>query len=1504
MYDLGQSAPNTITTVPSASQNTKFEGAIREAVENNPEYYAKSYDSFLQSVVGNRRDVESMIIAFDERLRDVKGTLYGDVIKTEDGNMLLFPEAKKDYKPATVIPNSLEAILTRLENRFGIGFSIVDDKDAKFKGRYINDGNTKVVIVNLAYATKDTPFHEYFHPFVRILKQENPALFNSIYQEAYKEVDPSAKQDREEVVTEYLGRNAANKKEPTSLQIFFQWVNNLFRKAFGVKTSIDRLTTLGEVMNFLDGKVDLTKENTLTSANQNILAALKAMKNNENSSFTDRKDTSGTDYIKEFIALSKANALVTSDASNFYQDAAGNNVAKRLTAFVGDRELGEFSLRFKNQPYTFPEFKTRLLFKQYGKNLDGIKADAITDTIEIEGKQVTFQELLQGFEKEAGKQRVYGKMVHAFLQYLLEEDAVAKEAARVEASKYATELDTPFTTLMSHPDLKPYADNLQEIVKAAGIYIDVDGTSRISEERKDRIAPEVTLLSNLITDKEGNKLATTVDGLIQHYNGDLSMIDWKTGNIASDMDSNHMMAYGEKWGIQDSKLNRGYLELALRAMIIKEHFPTARFRDIKIMKLSKTGTATPMVLDLQPFISMIGEYYKQNKPDVHKELESKGLLDQSTYDGTPLSLIKVYANPAIQGLPLEEQLAYLKSKLAAMSFAIKSATLEKTPKLQQQVQLYTDAILELSKLSGVSLNAKVEDISATTGMFKNFSDVANPKIQTLHKVILEAKDEMNREVGAMQEEHDKYYKALLKEQVQGSRKFVDNIATFAYGTAIVFNPFTIPLVMLSHIVAKRYFKSTTDMFGFMWKKSTSLANPGYFLNTSNVGLTKAQREYRDHVVNSMRQTYADTMNTIVDTSPNGRPILKHERLGLPAVLPDNFLPRIPKTLQEKQEELKGIDFAKAGLGFVTSFQHAVKLNMTNFLESQYTKGDDPIPLKYYGHEGYTSVEGATHSFNVEHAYKMFMGNLLYKKHHDDLYNLAVGVKSALQEETNEKGEPTNPMLTKWLDNEIYSQILNKRKESKITSRNWTYQVGKIGNKVLDLPIGTTLTINQEAVLRSLKSFITFSAMAFKVVSATYNFVMVTVTNTMQSSAKAIANLMGVPPDNFSPDVKTTAAGWSDTISYFKNVMLGKQDQTKIHNIAKKFNWLAENYDYNIDKKEFLSASINLTSTSYAYMFHGFAEKYASYWHLATLLRSLKLRDVNGNEFSAWEAYDNEGNWIKGSRGTVEAGDTGVRTELKELDIREIKNLKRANERLHGSYRQEEKTAIESTIIGEFLFQFKKYFYQYLKVLYGSEYKDITIGKYVLDRTKPPEMGAMQWESEVMEGRVKILYSSIAAMVKAKDWRGELYNNDKFGSNVNRSSKAKQMAALINTGLWLTGLMLAYGMFFDDDDRDTFLARRFRQLQKDASMALDVRDIFQGAELPVAAADKVSKIGNSMIEFITEGALGETTKDGWLRGSKKLARSIPPFSTALQFQDLLKDYDLQSDVNLFGVMPKR
>lgn len=279
-------------------------------------------------------------------------------------------------------------------------------------------------------------------------------------------------------------------------------------------------------------------------------------------------------------------------------------------------------------------------------------------------------------------------------------------------------------------------------------------------------------------------------------------------------------------------------------------------------------------------------------------------------------------------------------------------------------------------------------------------------------------------------------------------------------------------------------------------------------------------------------------------------------------------------------------------------------------------------------------------------------------------------------------------------------------------------------KVLGIPSGTPVVISQDKVLRAIKSSVTFSTMAFKIISPVRNALMISAINITQSTRGGInsilSKILGIPPETF--EGISYKAAHPIFQHYLQMKLSGKEDESKLWNLAKRYNWLPDHQVYAVNNDRLLSKSIQLGVNSHAYMFYQMGENLGALWQLAGLLKGIQIENVEGKKSSVWDAYDDQGNWTFGVRGKVDRGNGNIE-ELTELDSLEIKNLKRAYEKLNGSYRQEEKMAIESTVLGEFLSQFKRYFYQYMKVLFASPYKDITVGKYMLDvnATRPGDV---------------------------------------------------------------------------------------------------------------------------------------------------------------------------------------
>lgn len=401
----------------------------------------------------------------------------------------------------------------------------------------------------------------------------------------------------------------------------------------------------------------------------------------------------------------------------------------------------------------------------------------------------------------------------------------------------------------------------------------------------------------------------------------------------------------------------------------------------------------------------------------------------------------------------------------------------------------------------------------------------------------------------------------------------------------------------------------------------------------------------------------------------------------------------------------------------------------------------------------------------------------------------------------------------------------------------------------------------------------------------------------------MSNILGVPPETFEG---IDARGASDALKdYVKAKMLGNEENSKLWNLARKFDWLPDNYPYEVNNDRLLSKAIQLSPTSHAFMFYNIGETYGAMWQLAGIMRGTKIQDKDGNTVSMWDAYDDQGNWKIGVRGLLDRGN-GTVEELTELTPLEVKSMKRAYEKLNGSYRKEEKTALEATVIGDFVLQFHKYFYQYMKVLYADPYKDITVGKHVMIGKRPDGMPVYQWHSDIMEGQMRVLAGAIGTLASKrsfKEMKNYLKDTDKYGANTLKGHRARALAATINTALWFIMLLSIFWISLDDDDEKSYLGRAARRTIDDLTRGASPIDLLGTIEKPVVALEKISKTGKAFFELMTAGVTGETTSDGWPVGAKTVLRATPWGSGAIQMQDAFNNPEEQEDY-IFGVIPTR
>lgn len=220
----------------------KNKQGVRKIKEENLDYdgiITKIPESLFGKIVDRESGVPiktEEIIAF--RPNQVKSLFNQGDFSTANHSIYLQKGDDSPYEP----PGKVQTIAQKLHNRFSIPYSIVNDASNPNRGWFSGDG----VTINLAHARENTAFHEYLHPFVLALKQQNPNLYKDLMNQLSTDLEGMktigeiaerypelSKEDQmEEALVEYLGKLSAQKynKPSSPFNRFIKWLKSLLKK--------------------------------------------------------------------------------------------------------------------------------------------------------------------------------------------------------------------------------------------------------------------------------------------------------------------------------------------------------------------------------------------------------------------------------------------------------------------------------------------------------------------------------------------------------------------------------------------------------------------------------------------------------------------------------------------------------------------------------------------------------------------------------------------------------------------------------------------------------------------------------------------------------------------------------------------------------------------------------------------------------------------------------------------------------------------------------------------------------------------------------------------------------------------------------------------------------------------------------------------------------------------------------------------------------------------------
>jgi hypothetical protein len=218
---------------PNGEESNLFK-TISDTVSNKEtalRVWAAAYTKEVQSSI-KERDANGEIPLSDLRY------ILGLKTKSSSESIYLQKGEGSPFAPA----GKIQTIAQKLNNKFNIPYSIINDPSNPNRGWFGTNG----VTINLAHAKENTVFHEFIHPFILAVQQQNPALYKDLIEQlsndlegikilgetARKYPELNREKQTQEALVEYLGRlSEQNYNKPTSpFNRFIDWLKSLFKK--------------------------------------------------------------------------------------------------------------------------------------------------------------------------------------------------------------------------------------------------------------------------------------------------------------------------------------------------------------------------------------------------------------------------------------------------------------------------------------------------------------------------------------------------------------------------------------------------------------------------------------------------------------------------------------------------------------------------------------------------------------------------------------------------------------------------------------------------------------------------------------------------------------------------------------------------------------------------------------------------------------------------------------------------------------------------------------------------------------------------------------------------------------------------------------------------------------------------------------------------------------------------------------------------------------------------
>lgn len=1348
--------------------------------------------------------------------------------------------------------------LTKAFKRNGINVNVVEDLSINVNGRIDSVEDKSVTIkINPDRLQNDTDVHEFGHIYVDLLGEDHALIKKAMdqvrgtsYWNRIKKNNPNKSDawvDKETVVTAIglEGTKILDEKARTKFKVV---VDNIFRfiaDKLGIKQDyVKRLA-----FDLVEGRFEKGMHGEILSGweqGESMLA----------------KDLGDKDY---------QDSIEVNDEINKYINKKDGSMWERVTKFVHD--TFSWSNTVEISAGKMADYKYAMKVKDANNN--------------IKDRETIYEEELSKLKEYAAE----GKFGHLIMEFSLSSDPYRRQEIQKEMDelrsnpqKYGKINDKKFTYLFNK---NGYFDEnkLRVIFEKMGLNILSEKAN--PAEPRDKFIVE----GKFINKKFG--LGRTIDLAVEKSNGQLVFVDYKFWkNFHSNDHQNLLKNTGDIPDyMADNNFGRAQLELTLSMLMYKEMHPEAKWSQALISHITRDASQFAEIyeVDVKNNLEILRNHYMDTNPALFKELNDRNLFDVNEYGGLKGTVMDM--DKSVANLPHDKQVRHF----------------------ELQIEQLDDKQLKRNKLDSDIFSSESIENKDGTGKITTYKTWGERR-----KELLKQLGDIRNEVSLTDaKESDmpfwrKYFGSIYDVRSKNLILFRDTWFEVKFKLDKIKDDINKEFNDHAEFVAKEYYGKNylkrlglqSTNIGEVWGwalKSKSEAVDGkedkigiHLLTEADAefkALPKERQELIRFIRDSMNERYKKLMSQVMFYNENGTAVTRAEYFGKDKELPEDFFPVIGIEMDEVRE----VHGMFSGESIEGTFRK-MALQVFDTKDYQQETARDQIELNGVGVKAEANRARGNHTRSVEKAYKEFMMNMAEVEHLEPVLKIGEAIRMYYKSQVDPKYPNAQKSLfennAEWMDGMINQLIFNQKKELHFSSHalHFTWNLPWGFDK------GTVLYIKPDKFINMLRNFTSFTFMAFNFVGAGFNAALNIGLTHMEAMKGEIAKWSGVKPEDIDFDMKTMLQADADVFGLMGAWVKGDSTSNKLHQIARKTDYLTNNYDFRIRSELYLTPKNKFWDSSMFYSFYKMSEDFSNYGVLAAQLRMMKYTDKNGVKKSLWEGYDDKGEWTGDIRGKVKVKEDATgKVEYKDLmglDYKEVMHLKRVSNRIWGNYRMDERILLEQYSWGRMLMQFKKFMPVIMNTIYQGKFDDSTMGTFKLTGEEVEGQKVYDFQNRVNNGRMRVLLNWIfyhtagigAAPSKRVNYKWE-------------TMPAEYKQHLINAGM--TAMLLFPAIFMmqkkDGEKETVFDVRLKRLMTEDFAQGWNPQTFLNAlSKNNMMAIQRAMQFSSGLSNLFLHGVLmGERTQDGRMPGATDLWRTTPFFGVAATYSRYM-DQDFQDN----------